>query len=604
MSFWGELKRRNVVKVGIAYIIVTWLTVQVADIVLPTFSAPDWVTRTITLLLILGFPIVLIVAWAFEVTPSGIKKTDTVRRNALRRITGEKLNHAITALLGAVVVFLVVDDYLDDLELEQTLRLTRDFMETAPPPLAQPENAGVLPNSIAVLPCENLSPDPNNAHFAAGLHDEVLNQLTKLKSLNVIARTSMLQYQGAARPITEIAKELKVQSIMECSVSYADERIAVRAQLIDASTGFHLWADRFNRDLADVIEIQAEIAMNIANALQAEFSVAEQQRIEKRPTENLAAYGLYLRALAAEGDESIGLLDEALALDPQFAVAHALKAQRYAYSGRFIDNPDPEDLADWIDTAQKEAETAVKIDSTLGAAHVALGILNESRLDFGAARQSFDRAYELTPNDPVVLEWNTRFYRNQGEFERATEIATQMAELNPNDWWLQHLLGVTHRYAGDFEAAAEGSRNAIRLAPVTPNPHVGVALAEAVLGNLGEALDELEIAESLGAQSSPFRLAQMALAYSRAARVDDVQRLFEEFREIDQQNAQPASLWAMFNVALGDYEQALTHIERAIASRAPSEINLLVEFKWNGWGDPHMLTDPTFVSTREGIFSD
>ena len=186
-----------------------------------------------------------------------------------------------------------------------------------------------------MLPFEDMSANPEYAYFAPGMHDEILNQLAKLQNLNVIARTSVMQYAGAARPITEIAGELNVATIMEGSVSYAEGRVAIRTQLIDAGTGVHLWSESCNREFSNVFEIQADIAMNVANAIEAEFSLEEQEAIEKQPTESTAAYALYLKAVATGYSGALTWaadIDQALQIDPDFALAHATKAVLTALS--------------------------------------------------------------------------------------------------------------------------------------------------------------------------------------------------------------------------------------------------------------------------------
>ena len=282
-NFYQRLKGRNVFKVGAAYAIVAWLIVQITDTVLPIFDTPDWVSQTITLFLVIGFPVSLLLAWVFEITPDGIRKTDSsdIGKDSTP-VPVDKSGQIIVALLCFAVLFLLVDDYFDDIELREAYSLSNnnptpaqgpdsDLDVTAHPYLEPVEN------SIAVLICDNLSPDPNNAYFAASLHEEVLNRLVKLQELNVVARTSVLPYASENRPSPiEIARDLRVQSVMECSVAYADGRVAISAQLIDGNTGLHIWSERYNREFQDVFGIQSDIAMSIANALQTEFSVTEQ----------------------------------------------------------------------------------------------------------------------------------------------------------------------------------------------------------------------------------------------------------------------------------------------------------------------------------------
>ena len=283
MSFITELKRRNVFKVGFAYAVVSWLVMQVSSTAAPALSLPEWTTSMITFLLVLGFPITLILAWAFELTPDGIRSTQAASiEEDVTRLTSRRLDFAIIALLGAAVVFLVMDNYIleDDAATVVDAAPEPVAEEAAPEPQpapepAVPEQPEVLPNSVAVLPFENLSLDPENAFFAAGIHEETLNQLTKLHNLSVISRTSVLRYEDSELSIPEIATELNVGAVMEGSVRYADDKVRITAQLIDAATDEHLWSEVYERDFADIFAIQSDIAMNIANALEAEFSLEE-----------------------------------------------------------------------------------------------------------------------------------------------------------------------------------------------------------------------------------------------------------------------------------------------------------------------------------------
>ena len=296
-SVWGELKRRNVVKVAVAYAIVGWVLIEVSSVLLPTFQAPEWVMRVFSFFIIAGFPVALILSWAYELTPEGIKLERNVAvGESITQVTGRKLDFAIIGALVLALGFVVYNYVL------------RDGADESPEvAVVEPEQA-VLPNSVAVLPFENLSLDPEDAFFAIGIHDTILNELAKISALNVIARTSMERYANSDQTIQEIAEELNVETVMEGSVQYAEGRVLITAQLIDPRTNTHLWSDSYNREFSDIFAIQADIAMNIANALEAEFSLEEQASIEETPTDSPEAYVLYLRATTIFFEEP-GLLN-------------------------------------------------------------------------------------------------------------------------------------------------------------------------------------------------------------------------------------------------------------------------------------------------------
>ncbi len=273
MSFLGEIKRRKVFQVAAVYLVVSWLIMQVVDVVNEPLNLPDWFDTAVIVALAIGLPIALILAWAFDVTPDGVVKDQG--KDAAVQSGGRRIEIVLFGLLIVAVAWL----YYRDIHPAETV-------------------PDVLPNSIAVLPFDNLSLDPEDAFFAAGIHDSTLNQLAKISDLVVIARTSVMQYEKNPPPIPEIAKVLNVEMVMEGSVRYASGRVLITAQLIDGRTGAHLWSDEFNRDLADVFAVQAEVAEHIATAMQVQLLPDERVRIENRPTESTEAYQHYLHALS------------------------------------------------------------------------------------------------------------------------------------------------------------------------------------------------------------------------------------------------------------------------------------------------------------------
>jgi len=280
-NFFGELKRRNVYKVAIAYAVVAWLLMQVASQIFPFFEIPNWAVRLVVLLLVIGFPVAMILAWAFELTPEGIKRAEDVDLSkSIKRKTSRKLDFFIIAVLLLVIGALLFQ------------RLHSNV---------SPAVSSSLEKSIAVLPFENFSEDKAFAFFADGVQDEILTDLAKIADLKVISRTSVMQYKGGLkRNLPEIAQALKVAHILEGSVQRSANRVRVSAQLIDARNDTHVWAEKYDRELADVFAIQSEIAEKIAEQLQAKLSPTEKSAISERPTSNIAAYDLYLKAFQIE----------------------------------------------------------------------------------------------------------------------------------------------------------------------------------------------------------------------------------------------------------------------------------------------------------------
>src|SRR4030095_16990249 len=318
-TFFSELKRRHVYSVAVAYVVTAWLLIQVATQVFPFFSIPNWIVRLVVLLAIVGFPITAVCAWAFEMTPEGIKPEGDVDRRITRK-TGRKLT-ALIVIVAAVAAGVTVF---------RSLHLQQGIEDAKQPPLA----VAIESKSIAVLPFENRSEDKANAYFADGIQDEILVRLAKIADLKVFSRTSTQHYKSAPENPREIGQELGVAHLLEGSVQRSANRVRVHAQLIDARTDANLWAQTYDRDLADVFAIQSEIAKAIAEQLQAKLSPAEKNAIEQRPTADLIAFDQYSLAktlLLTTGVslsqnknflEAIQLLESATARDGAFHAAY------------------------------------------------------------------------------------------------------------------------------------------------------------------------------------------------------------------------------------------------------------------------------------------
>ncbi|HEY4272551.1 MAG TPA: hypothetical protein VGM65_11135, partial [Candidatus Udaeobacter sp.] len=325
--FFGELKRRSVYKVAVAYAVVAWLLIQIATQVFPFFEIPNWAVRLVVLLLMLGFPVALVLAWVFDLTPEGIKRTKEVAPNeSIRHRTGRRIGE-ITVILAMIAAGLLA------------FRLSRQGNDVTPLPGApatesQPAPATIPEKSIAVLPFENLSSDKENAYFADGIQNEILARLSKIADLKVISRTSTQNYKTRPENLPEIANQLGVANILEGSVQQSGNEVRVNVQLIKAANESHIWGNVFDRKLTDVFSVESEVAKAIADQLRAKLTGQEEQVIAAKSTNNPKAYDAYLRGLAytlktggATPAKSLGAqkyLREAVRLDPKFALAWAL----------------------------------------------------------------------------------------------------------------------------------------------------------------------------------------------------------------------------------------------------------------------------------------
>src|SRR5204863_2172988 len=378
-SFFSELKRRLVYGVAVAYVVVAWSFIQVATQVFPFFSIPNWVVRLIVLLTIIGFPIAVVCAWAFEVTSEGIKLEGDVDRTITRK-TGRKLT-ALIVIVAAVAVGVTAYRFLH----------SQQGIEAAKQP---PLPVAIESKSIAVLPFENRSEDKANAYFAEGIQDEILVRLAKIADLKVISRTSTQHYKSAPENLREVGQELGVAHLLEGSVQRAANRVRVNAQLIDARTDAHLWAQTYDRDLADVFAIQSELAEQIVSQLKAKLSPEEKAAIEQKPTADLAAYDLYIRAkiLIASSVlstpqaesllEAIRLLNQAVERDPAFALAY----YQLAYAHDLLYFVGTDHTAARLAMAGAAIQSLSRLRPNSGEAHLALA----NHLYFG--HYDYDRA--------------------------------------------------------------------------------------------------------------------------------------------------------------------------------------------------------------------
>jgi len=612
MSFVSEIKRRKIFQVAAVYGIVAWLLVQIVATIEEPLNLPDWADTFIIVLLGIGFPITLIMSWAFNVTSDGLVR-DTGGRDGPQG-TSRGIEYALIGLLCLAVAFLFVDNYvLNDRSKPpaatagQTAAPPTIGTDAAPSESAPAQGRSVLPNSVAVLPFENLSPNPDDAYYAAGLHEEVLNQLAKLRNLSVISRTSVQRYEDTQLSIPEIAAELNVGTVMEGSVRFAGNQIRVTTQLIDAATDEHLWSETYQRSFDDIFAIESEIAMNVANALQAAFSLAEQRSIEKVPTASSEAYTLYLQATLASGrsnDAAHALLDEALRLDPNFAAAYATKAARYAAS--MVNTVGSSAEGDWLELARlakENAERAIAIDPGIGLAYQSLGAANMWLWRWDQADETYARAVELSPNDTNVL-WPAAWFRAfSGSSEDAIRIAEREIELAPLVSKSYLDLGVAQEHAGNIEAAIDAHRNAITLDPsnLLSRQHLGLLAARS--GNPDAAAMEFEFIERFfsNGEIQPVFLPELAIGYTLIGRDDDARRIADQIFALAEQRDMGAGSLAMAYLAIGDIDNAIAQLERAAErarEQAPDQgFFSLMLIKHNVLGYP-LLDEPRFRTLR------
>src|SRR5213082_1067910 len=411
-NFFAELKRRNVYKVAVAYAFIGWLIVQVATQVFPFLEIPNWVVRLVIVLIAIGFPIALVIAWAFEATPEGIKRTEVADAMPTTR------NHKRHAWIYIVIVgaaFSIGLIFIGRYTARNTAGGTR----------AEAATGSLIPQkSIAVLPFENLSDDKGAAYFADGIQDEILTKLASIADLKVISRTSTARYKSKPEDLKTVSQQLGVATVLEGSVQKARDKVRVNVQLIDARADSHLWAKTYDRDLADVFAIQSEVAQEIADSLQAKLSPTEASRVASAPTNDTQAYDLFLKgefeqriANSNFRPESFDLAarwyKEAIARDPNFALAIAQLAICQLRRHWLTDPLSESELVE----VGRTAKQAVTLAPDLAEAQVALGLFHYYGFrEYEKALTEFQRAIEFRPNYSLALQFVAFVHRRQGKW--------------------------------------------------------------------------------------------------------------------------------------------------------------------------------------------
>jgi len=492
-SFFAELKRRNVYKVAVAYAVVSWLLIQVATQVFPFFEIPNWAVRLVVLLLILGFPVALILSWAFEITPEGIKReSEVAHEQSMVRHTGRRIV-GLTIVVAVIAAGLLV------------FQLVRSKSAVTPRPVTQPEArpgfqseaATVSAKSIAVLPFDNLSDDKSNAYFAEGIQDEILTRLSKIASLKVISRSSTQKYKSSPDNLRDVGKQLGVANLLEGSVQKIANAVHVNVQLIRAATDEHLWAESYNRKLDDVFGVEGEVASAIADQLNAKLSGTEQKAVTEKPTQNTAAYDAYLRGLAIEhtqyGYEAYQQAArdylEAVQLDPNFAFAWARLAVLRSFL--YFNAVDPN--TNTAGAVKEAADRAMALAPEAGESWIAQGAYRYRVLrDFAGAVTAYKQAQIRLPNNSYLLQNLAFVQRRLGLWQEAEATFKKALALDPRDFQLLGSLGGEfYAYLRRFDDARAAMDRALEISPDSASVRASKAVTFQNEGRLDEAAQEL-----------------------------------------------------------------------------------------------------------------
>jgi TolB-like protein/Tfp pilus assembly protein PilF len=478
-NFFAELKRRNVYKVAVAYAVVAWLLIQAASIFFPAFDAPLWVMRVFIVVIILGFPIALVLSWAFEITSEGIKLESGVAPNrSITRRTGRKI-------VGITVVVAVLAAGLMVFQLVRREPVSQ---------VNEPRAPGTIPEkSIAVLPFQNLSRDPDNAYFADGIQDEILTRLAKIAELKVIARTSTQKYKSAPDNLQEAGKQLGVANILEGSVQRSGDLVHVNVQLIRADTDAHLWAESYDCKLSEgIFVVEAEVAQKVASALHAKLTGAEEEALVVKPTNNPEAYDAYLRGLAFEvrsapfaSLEAAGSYERAVQLDPNFAIAWARLSRMD--SAIYLDRYNASTAARG-EAAKRALENAQKLDPNSPETLLALGYYQYWVLtDYGAAKTTFGRVSKLLPGSSEVPRALGYVTRREGNWDQSIAYFEQALVLDPRNVVLLTDAAFTYTMLRQFAAVLRFYDRVLDINPNDPDAMAAKAGIYQAQGKLQEA---------------------------------------------------------------------------------------------------------------------
>jgi len=537
--FINELRRRKVFRSGAAYVVIAWLLIQVADILLGTFAAPAWAMRVVVVALAVGFPVVLMLAWLYEITTQGVKRTEQVSEGeSIPAHTGRKTDFVIIGVLIVAVALFAVERFR-----------WIDF--------------GIDPStdirSIAVLPLDNLSGDPEQEYFVDGMTETLIAELSKIGALRVISRQSVMRFKGSDEPLPEIARKLNVDAVVEGSALLIGDQARITVQLIAAATDVHLWADNYDRDLSDVLALHSEVARAIAKEIQIVVTPEEAARLANVREVNPEAHRLYLlgqyhlyKSQPTDIDKAMGYFQQAIVLDPQYAQVHVGLANVYGASA-FYGFAHPQDA--WK-KSRAAAVRALEIDSELADAHAVYATVDfYFDWEWKNAEEKFRRAISLNPNyatayqfyawyliamgrteeaqnsirrglelDPLaIFAYSTAsdvFYMSR-QYDQAITQLQEALDLNRDDTFALSRLGWSYVQKGMFTEAISNMKRAVTLSPYNPELSWMLGHAYAVAGQIAEArkiLDELHaLATSQYVHAYGFALIHVGLGENDAA---------------------------------------------------------------------------------------
>jgi adenylate cyclase len=573
-NFFAELKRRNVYKVAVAYAVVGWLVMQVASTVVPALHLPDSVTTAVVVLVLLGFPIALVIAWAFEMTPEGMKRTEDVSPDA-------KIPQWSARKFAALIVTVAV--------LAAGLLCYQIIRSKAP---ARAASAAVGEKSIAVLPFVDMSQTKDQEYFCDGISEEILDALAKVEGLRVVARTSSFAFKGKNADVSEIAQKLSVRNVLEGSLRRDGNRVRISAQLIDTRDGFHLWSETYERQLQDVFAMQDEITRAIVNALKIKLAVA--LPLHNRP--NPEAYDAYLRGRyflnRRQMTKAIDYFQQALAKDPNDALAYAGLSESYMSLVVPFPQVAPREA---MPQAKEAALHALRIDNLLGEAHASLAYVTFFYdWDWPAAERELKRAIELNPNDVDAHHWYSHYLMAQGRIEESLTESKRALELSPFDVLMNLHLAWHYFYARQYDQAFDQIQKTMEMDKNFVGPWHGLILEQQ--RKYAQAIAAFEEVIRLSPGSNSTVMAALAHAYAVSGNREAAQKIIAELQELAKTKYISSFQIAPIYAGLGEKDQAFAWLEKAYEERSAELVTLTTEQRFDS-----LRSDPRFIDLARRV---
>ena len=549
-NFLSELKRRNVYKVAVAYAVVGWLLVQVTTQVFPIFEIPNWALRLIVLAIIIGFPIALVLAWAFELTPEGIKHTEDVDLSDKR--ASKKRTWIYVTLIGAA------------------LSAALFFVGRLSAPNSSASPAALPEKSIAVLPFENQNRDPDTDYLCDGIPESIINSLSELPKLKVMSRNSVFHYKGKEADAQTVGKELKVQTLLTGRVRQRGDSLTIGVELINARDNSQLWGQQYSRKLADVFAVQEEIAKEVSDKLRLKLTGTEKEQLAKRPTENLKAFQYYMQGRAAAQRRtnadllaSVSYYEKALQEDGKYALAYAGLADAYANLGYYGSIAPIEGRR----KAEEAARKALELDDKLAEAHAALGLayIGFAPSNFSIGDKELRHAIELSPN-LAVAHYNLGLsFIRQGRLDEASAELMKARALDPLSSVIARAVVIPYYFKRDYGRAFELLRQANELGPaLSATWEIGLFIRS---GSIKEAFAEIEKAKD-ARRNDPLLIYSAGMAYAASGKHAEALQSIKELEAIAGSSLSTAHWIAKIYATLNDKENAFSWLERGLATGA------------------------------------